>query len=111
MKAKFEFDLTSFEGRADFETYCQAQKLKSAMWEFSQQVLRKYRKYSIDEELKDVLKKSMERLSEASYTVKADKDGNLDITEMYELMAADVVEFIEDKFYEILNEHEAKVTD
>ena len=49
MKATFEYDLAVKDDRYDYEAASQAVQLKLAMWDFSQEVLRKLRKYGHDD--------------------------------------------------------------
>lgn len=53
MKGILKFDLSDPDDRREFKLACKASDYQSFIWHFSQDVLRKYYKYGVPDELKD----------------------------------------------------------
>lgn len=99
MKAYLAFNLNSEEDKERFEEIAngEASKFKAALWEFSQNTLRRYRKYELPlTELKEKI------LSDA-------KQFNTPESITIESMLQTFVEHIETKFYETLEEYDVKI--
>ena len=77
MKATFEFDL--LEEREEYQIYAQAHRLHSAMWDFSQEVLRRLDKYGYFEnrEMTDEEAKIVEYIREEFYRILRDNEVSL----------------------------------
>lgn len=87
MKAKLEFDLDNVDDRLELDRALNASKLLRAIQEFSERVLRQYRKYGIPKDL-------LEKLEQEDDTAR--------VAEVF-------AEHVEGRFYECLEDFEANI--
>lgn len=75
-KGILEFDLTDPESKEDFDLAVHAADYKLALWDFSQDVLRKMTKYGVldDQELSESDRELAQKIADKFYEILNDRD-------------------------------------
>lgn len=77
MRVVLKFDLSNEDEKQDYTDAMAGKHLKLAMWEFSQEILRKYRKYDLPIEL-DTPEKLVSHIEQEFYRILKDYEVSID---------------------------------